>query len=81
MNILKTTTISLITLSLLLSGCTLPPRTGCLAGDIRYSFVSKTPQNIVATANCWSKDEPCSGYKATVRHSDGITTASCEPND
>jgi hypothetical protein len=65
-----------------LAGCqTLPPRAGCLAGDVRYAWFSKTPRGTVVSSNTWCPDgQKCPAFKATVAVTEaGTLTTTCEP--
>ncbi len=65
-----------------LLGCAgLPPRSGCMAGDARYTWMTRTPQGIVAMANCWGPGASCPAFQASVEvNTDGkVTKASCTP--
>ncbi len=67
---------------LLVMGCTmLPPRSGGLAGDVRYSWVGKTPRGMLATCNVWCRPDSCPGVKAWVKVDEAgkVTEAGCEP--
>ena len=73
----------LVAACLLLAGCaSLPARTGCLAGNVHYSWTTRTPQGVVATSNAWCRpDQACPAFQATVKvdETGKITEATCSP--
>ncbi len=66
---------------LLLAGCAgLPPRSGCVAGNLHYSWNSRSPQGLASVSNCWGSD--CPAFTAIVKLDEQgkVTEARCEPS-
>ena len=65
---------------LCLTGCaSLPPRSGCAAGDVRYNFLTKTPSVDGVTENCWGNRCPAFAARTSYYENGQVKEAACEP--
>lgn len=65
---------------LLLCGCAaLPPRSGCVSGNLHYSWSSRSPQGLTAASSCWGRNCPAFTSVVKIDEQGKATEARCEP--